>query len=64
MSKKDLPAMYSTVFWCLLLVLLFFWLYCVATVTPFIERRVTISTYTTGAKAEMTRELGSCTVKK
>ena len=55
MSKKDLPAMYSTVFWCLLLVLLFFWLYCVATVTPFIERRVTISTYTTGAKAEMTR---------
>ena len=24
--------MYSTAFWCLLVVLLFFWLYCVATV--------------------------------
>ena len=45
MNKKDLPAMYSTVFWCLLVVLLFcfcfvlffFWggAYCVATVTPF-----------------------------
>ena len=29
--------MYSTAFWCLFVVLLFFfWLYCVATVTPFI----------------------------
>ena len=36
--KKDLPAMYSTAFWCLFVVLLFFWLYCVTTVTPFIER--------------------------
>ena len=40
MNKKDLPAMYSTVFWCLLVVLLFCFcflggLYCVATVTPF-----------------------------
>ena len=29
--------MYSTAFWCLFVVLLFFWLYCVTTVTPFIE---------------------------
>ena len=38
MNQKDLPAMYSTAFWCLFVVLLFFWLYCVTTVTPFIER--------------------------
>ena len=38
LNKKDLPAMYSTAFWCLFVVLLFFWLYCVTTVTPFIER--------------------------
>ena len=37
MNKKDLPAMYSTAFWCLIVVYCFFWLYCVATVTPFIE---------------------------
>ena len=30
--------MYSTAFWCLFVVLRFFWLYCVTTVTPFIER--------------------------
>ena len=30
--------MYSTAFWCLFVVLLVFWLYCVTTVTPFIER--------------------------
>ena len=30
--------MYSTAFWCLFVVLLFFWLYCVTTVTPFMER--------------------------
>ena len=30
--------MYSTVFWCLIVVYWFFWLYCVTTVTPFIER--------------------------
>ena len=30
MNKKDLP----TVLWCLLVVLLFFWLYCITTVTP------------------------------
>ena len=30
--------MYSTAFWCLFVVLLIFWLYCVTTVTPFIER--------------------------
>ena len=30
--------MYSTLFWCLLVVLLVFWLYCVATVAPFIKR--------------------------
>ena len=39
MNKKDLPAMYSTAFWCLIVVYWFFWLYCVTTVTPFIERR-------------------------
>ena len=38
MNKKDLPAIYSTVFWCLFVVLLDFWLYCVTTVTPFIRR--------------------------
>ena len=33
--------MYSTAFWCLFVVLLFFfWLYCVTTVTPFIEGSV------------------------
>ena len=37
MNKKDLPAMYSTAFWCLFVVLLFFLLYCVTTVTSFIE---------------------------
>ena len=36
MNKKDLPAEYSTVFWCLFVVLLVFWLYCITTVTPFI----------------------------
>ena len=30
--------MHSTAFWCLFVVLLFFGLYCVTTVTPFIER--------------------------
>ena len=30
--------MYSTVFWCLFVVLQVFWLYCVTTVTPFMER--------------------------
>ena len=105
MNKKVLPAIYSAAVWCLFVVLLFFWLYYVTTVTPFIERsegwslpsvgvldqsqkkccflrgtsgfravpvttvaltkvsnfkcklvaRVTISTYATGARAEMTR---------
>ena len=34
MNKKDLPAMYSTAFWCLIVVYWFFWLYCVTAVTP------------------------------
>ena len=38
MNKKVLPAIYSTAFWCLFVVLLFFGLYCVTAVTPFIER--------------------------
>ena len=38
MNKKDLTAMYSTVFWRLLVVVLVFWLYCINTVTPFIRR--------------------------
>ena len=38
MNKKDLLAMYSTAFWCLIVVYWLFWLYCVTTVTPFIER--------------------------
>ena len=39
--------MYSTVFWCLLVVLMFFfWLYCVTTITPFIEQRVCKLLYT------------------
>ena len=37
-NKKGLPAIYSAAVWCLFVVLLFFWLYCVTTVTPFIER--------------------------
>ena len=39
-NKKDVPAIYSTVFRCLLVVLLFFffWLYCMTTVTPFIRQ--------------------------
>ena len=37
-NKKVLPAIYSAAVWCLFVVLLFFWLYCVTTVTPFIER--------------------------
>ena len=49
--------MYSIAFWCLIVVYCFFWLYCVTTVTPFIEQScayqliciMTISTYTTGA---------------
>ena len=32
--------MYSTVFWCLIVVYCFFWLYCVTTVIPFIEQFV------------------------
>ena len=44
MNKKDLPAMYSTVFWCLIVVYCCccccFLPYCVTTVTPFIERSV------------------------
>ena len=36
-NKKDLPAMYSTALWCLFVVLLIFWLYCVTTVTPFTD---------------------------
>ena len=41
MNEKELPAMYSTAFWCLFDVLLFFffWLYRVTTVTPYIERK-------------------------
>ena len=42
MNKKDLPAMYSTALWCLFVVLLFFWRYCVTTVTPFIERNTSL----------------------
>ena len=39
MNKKDLLAIYSTAFWRLIVVYWFFWLYCVTTVTIFIERR-------------------------
>ena len=39
MNKKDLLAIYSTAFWRLIVVYWFFWLYCVTTVTLFIERR-------------------------
>ena len=37
MNKKDLHRMHSTVFWCLLVSLLFFWLDCITTV---VKRRV------------------------
>ena len=30
--------MYSTAFWCLIVVYWFLWLYCITTVTPFIEQ--------------------------
>ena len=30
--------MYSTAFWCLIVVYWFFWIYCITTVTPFTER--------------------------
>ena len=33
MNKKDLPAMYSTAFWCLIVIYCFFWLYCITAVT-------------------------------
>ena len=33
MNKKVLPAIYSAAVWCLFVVLLFFWLYCVTTVS-------------------------------
>ena len=36
-NKKDLPAVYSTVFRCLLVVLLFFWIYCITAATPLIR---------------------------
>ena len=39
MNTQDLPAMYSTAFWCLFVVLLFFGFIAKTTVTPFIERR-------------------------
>ena len=39
MNKKDLLAIYCTAFWRLIVVYWFFWLYCVTTVTLFIERR-------------------------
>ena len=38
MNKTVLPAIYCTAFWCLFVVLLVFWLYCITTVTPFIEQ--------------------------
>ena len=38
MNKEGLPAMYSTEFWCLFVVLLVLWLYRVTTVTPFIRQ--------------------------
>ena len=38
MNEKPLPVMYSAVFWCLLVLFLFFWLYCITTVTPFKRR--------------------------
>ena len=53
----------STVFRCLLVVLLFFWLYCITAVTPFIRRSQGYNVVTSDARAEMTRLLGSCTVK-
>ena len=38
MNEKPLPAMYSTAFWFLLVLFLFFGLYCITTVTPFKRR--------------------------
>ena len=46
MNKKDLPAMYSTAFWYLFVVLQVFGLYCVTTVTPFIERKKGVTVVT------------------
>ena len=38
--------MYSTAFWYLFVVLQVFWLYCVTTVTPFIERKKGVTVVT------------------
>ena len=57
MNKKDLPAMYSTAFWYLFLVLLFFfWLYCVTTVTPFIGRSEGWSLWSVGVLDQSQQE--------
>ena len=63
MNKKVLPAIYSAAVWCLFVVLLFFWLYCVTTVTPFIERSVKGVTVVTQLMV-FTVTSSDCKVKK
>ena len=47
--------MYSTVFWCLLVILLFIWLYCITTVTIACS---TLSDSAEDAKENGTRKVG------
>ena len=44
MNKKDLPEMYSTMFWCLLVVLLVFFFWLITTVTPHFMSQARIRT--------------------
>ena len=48
--------MYSTAFWCLTVVYWVFWLYCVTTVTPFIERSEGLSLRSVGVLDQLQQE--------
>ena len=60
MNKKDLLAMYSTAFWCLIVVYWLVWLYCVTAVTytPFIERSEGWSLRSVGVLDQSQQECG------
>ena len=58
MNKQELPAIYSTAFWCLIVVYWFFWLYCITTVTPFIERSEGWSLWSVGVLDQSQQECG------
>ena len=48
--------MYSTAFWCLIVVYWFFWLYCITTVTPFTERSEGWSLQSVGVLDQLQQE--------